>query len=265
MEPLFGEGYHSGFDPQAYLQLIYSGPAESSVTFSFPHLYHHYQRLGTTNNFLNILDVGAGPSIANAISAAPYASEIVLSDYVEDNQKAIQQWMDKDPKAYNWMPYLNHIVVDIEGGKKKDIYEREEKLRSTIKITSCDASTDPVLPTEYMKQYDVVQSLRCLEVACLTRDDYTHALRRLAQLLKPNGTLILYHAERIDSPIPVQYPVGDNWFKYIRLSEEFITESLIAAGFSNITRVGREILPELQETPEDPVKHGFYTATYNNV
>ena len=254
-------GYEE-FEVQAYLKRCYSDATHPNALFCLPHLYNLYQSLGKTNCSLKILDVGAGPSIVYAIIAAPYASEIVLSDYVEGNRKAIQQWVDKDPQAHDWTPYLKHIVVDIEGGEEKDIPPREEKLHSSIKVTSCDVARDPVLPTEYMRQYDMVLSMLCLECACSTRDDYVPMLRRLSQLLKPNGTLVLFHTERIDSQQPVRYCIGGKWFKYIRLWPDFITESLTNAGFRDITRRYRD--PEIQDSPDDPKTYGLYIATYSN-
>ena len=78
------------FEAQAYLKRCYSDGTYPNTVFCLPHLYSLYKSLGKTNRSLQVLDVGAGPStsIAQAISAAPYASEIVLSDYVEDNCKA---------------------------------------------------------------------------------------------------------------------------------------------------------------------------------
>ena len=255
------------FESQAYLKRYYTDQGVTSYPnslFCFTNLYNVYQSLGKTNRSLTILDVGAGPGIAHSISAAPYASEIVLSDYAEGNRKVLQQWVDKDPQAYDWTPYFQHIVVDIEGGEEKDVSAREENLRSSIKaIVPCDARNDPPLSTEYMKQYDVVQSLLALECACSTRDDFVPMLRRLAKLLKPNGTLILYHAERIDSQQPVPYCVGGKWFKYIRLWPDFIFESLTNAGFCDITRQYKDDTDApFQSPPDDPKTYGFYVATY---
>ena len=251
------------FESQAYLKRYYSNQGVTSYpnsVFCFTNLYNIYQSLGKTNHSLTILDVGTGPSIAHSISAAPYASEIVLSDYAEGSRKVLQQWVDKDPQAYDWTPYFQHIVVDIEGGEEKDVPAREENLRSSIKaIVPCDATNDPPLPTEYMKQYDVVQSFMALECACSTRDDFVPILRRLAKLLKPNGTLIIYSTERIDSQQPAQYCLEGKWFKYIRLWPDFILESLTNAGFCDITRQYKDAS---QSPPDDPKSYGFYIATY---
>ena len=175
----------------------------------------------------------------------------------------MRQWLDKDPTAHNWRPFLKHIVVNVEGGTEKDIAVRKEKLRSSIKaVVPCDVNKDPLLPMEHTGKYDVAQSILCLESACQTRDDYVPALRRLACHLECNGKLVLYHVERGDSDQPARYPVGKSWFRDIRLSKEFIMESLKAAGFSNITRASTEIPLEKQEVHDDPMTPAVYTATY---
>ena len=51
--------------------------------FKLKQLHKLYQSYKLTETKLKILDIGTGPVIAHAISAAPYASEIVLSEYTE--------------------------------------------------------------------------------------------------------------------------------------------------------------------------------------
>ena len=263
MNALFGEEYHEKFDTQVYLKQFYTSPTMLFRTFPLPHLYSFYQSLD--NKSLKILEVGAGPTMVHVVSAAPYASEIILSEYTEKNRTAIQQWLDKSADAHDWKPFFKHIIVDVEGGEETDIAAREEMLRSSIKaVIPCDVTKDMPLPTEYMKQYDVVLSILCLECACQTRDDYVPVLKRLAHLLKPDGKLFLYHAERvnIDSSEPAQYPVGGQWYQNIRLSPKFIIESLTAAGFNNISRVSVDIPSLAQPSPHDPLVPALYTATY---
>ena len=195
MELLSGEQYHKGFDTQIYLKTRYSSTSNIFITSPLPYVYHTYKTLGAANKCLKILDVGAGPSISNVISAAPYASEIVLAEYTENNRRALQQWLDRDPEAFDWTTFIKHVVVNVEGGEEKDIAVREDKIRSSIKaVVPCDITKDPLLPQEYMGQYDVVQSMLCIDAAVQTKDEYTMVFKRLSQFLKPNGKLIVYRA-----------------------------------------------------------------------
>jgi len=69
--------------------------------FVMKQLHMFYQSYKTTETKFKILDIGTGPVIFSAISAAPYASEIVLSEYVGTSREALLQWLKNDPKAYD--------------------------------------------------------------------------------------------------------------------------------------------------------------------
>ena len=77
--------------------------------------YHEaFQSLPSSSN-LKVLDYGSGPVIVATISAATKASEIVLSDYLDKNRKALQQWLDGDCAAFDWSPHFRFVVRDLEG------------------------------------------------------------------------------------------------------------------------------------------------------
>ena len=78
-----------------------------------------------------VLDIGSGPTIAYAISAAPYASEIVLSEYTEANRAALLQWLNNDPDAFDW---TQHVVVHLEGKSEEEVPARAELVRKVIKV-----------------------------------------------------------------------------------------------------------------------------------
>ena len=82
--------------------------------FKLNTLHKFYQSYSPTAK-LKILDIGSGPSIASAISAAPYAAEIVLSEYTEANRSTLLQWLNNDPTAFDWTHVFKHVVVDLEG------------------------------------------------------------------------------------------------------------------------------------------------------
>lgn len=263
MELLSGEQYHDGFDTQAYLNSRYSTASHPLFTPHLPHLHNVYKTLGANKN-LKILEVGSGPSISNIISAAPYASEIVLAEYTENNRRVLQQWLDREPQAFDWTTFMKHVVVDVEGGEEKDVAVREERIRSSVKaVIPCDVTKDPLLPQQYIGQYDIVQSMLCLDAACQTEEEYSAAIKRLTQVLKPDGKLILYSVERDTTHLKTGYLVGDKLFECVDISKGFITESLTAIGFSDISRVSMKILPCIAGgNDKDPRTPTLYTATY---
>ena len=200
-------------------------------------LHKFYQSYKSTASKLKILDIGTGPVIAYAISAAPYASEIVLSEYTEANREALLQWLKNDPKAHDWTSFFKHVVVDLEGKSEEEVPIRAELVRKVIKaVVPCDVNSDPPIPAEYVDQYDIVTDFLCLVSACATKEDYVAALVRLCDLLKPGGTIMLYTGE--GKPLvpytPSTYGVGSQTFFDWYLSREFVSKSVEQAGFCDV-------------------------------
>ena len=154
---LFGQDYWDKFNPQDYLRMYYSASNLSPIhLFKLKQAHEFYQSYPSSAK-LKILDVGSGPSIASAISAAPYAAEIVLSEYTEANSSALLQWLNNDPGTFDCTRIFKHIVVDLEGKTEEEIPIRAELVRKVVKsVVPCDAIWDPPIPTEYVDQYDVV-------------------------------------------------------------------------------------------------------------
>ena len=232
---MFGHDYFDKFNPNDYLQTNYSvanlGPFH---LFKLNALHKFYQSYPPSAN-LKILDIGSGPSIANTISAAPYAAEIVLSEYTEANRSALLQWLNNDPSAFDWTHVFKHVVVDLEGKAEEEIPIRTELVRKVVKaVLPCDVNQDPPIATECVNQYDVVTDLLCLPAACGTKEDYKAALVRLHALLKPGGKVVLYTPESEEAQIQASYPVGPHNFFVLRLSRDVIFKSLEHAGFHDV-------------------------------
>ena len=255
----FGEDYHDKFNTQTYLESYFSDLSSEIHLIPLPFIHQFYQSFDSEKN-LKILDFGTGPSIINFISAAPYASEIVLSEYTENNREALRQWLEKHPKAHDFTLFFKYVVVDVEGGEEKDITAREKKLRSTIKaIVPCDVNKDPLLPTQFMGEYDVITSTLCLDGACQSLDDYNAAIKRFSQLLKSGGKIFIFGLEpNTEISDPGMYPVGNEFFHNIRLSKEMIIRALENAKFINIKRVVSEFKTQL--FPDGPRMPVIYTA-----
>ena len=153
-QPLFGESYHSMFNPNSYLQMHYADVKDNPIMSSpMKPVYDFYKSLDATGlgtEGLKILDLGCGPVIANVISAAEFASEIILAEYTELNRKEITKWLDKDLNAHDWTPFFTYIVTEVEGRNIEEIAVREGKLRSAIKaVVPCDLTKDPIVSSEY--------------------------------------------------------------------------------------------------------------------
>ena len=62
--------------------------------------------VNTSHEKTVMAEISGGPCIANMIVASPYVSEIVFSDYLQQNLTEVKLWQRKDPTAYDWSPYL---------------------------------------------------------------------------------------------------------------------------------------------------------------
>ena len=232
--------------------------------FKLKRLHEFYQSYLSTAK-LKILEIGTGPSIANIISAAPYAAEIVLSEYTEANRSALLQWLNNDPNAFDWTHVFKYIVVDLEGKTEEVI--QAELVRKVVKaVVPCDVTQDPPIPNEYVDQYDVVTDFLCLVSVCAMTEDYTAALVRLHTLLKPGGKVVLYSSETDNTQTPVSYPVGPLYYFGLCLSRDVIFKSLEQAGFCDVKRVAltREHFGLPDDFQPNVVAFSFITASKTN-
>ena len=264
---MFGEDYCDKFNPEDYFQAYYGvtnlGPIH---LFKLKQVHEFYQSYPSSAK-LRILDIGSGPIVANIISAAPYAAEIVLSEYTDANRSALLQWLSKDPNAFDWTHVFEHIVIDLEGKTKEEVPIRAELVRKVIKaVVPCDANKNPPIPMQYVDQYDIVTDFLCLVSACATTEDYTAALVRLHALLKSGGKIVLYTPEYGNTLAPVSYPVGPHNFFDLPLSKDEIFKSLEQAGFCDIQRSAktREDLGFPDDFEPEVVAFSFITASKMN-
>ena len=140
-------------------------------------------------------------------------------------------------------------------------------MRKVVKaVVPCDANRDPLIPTEYVDQYDIVTDFLCLVTACATTEDYTAALVRLHALLKSGGKIVLYTSESENTLTPVSYPVGPYQFFDLPLTWDVILKSLEQAGFGEIKRMAktREEVGLPDDIVPDVVAFSFITASKMN-
>ncbi|XP_013405862.1 indolethylamine N-methyltransferase-like [Lingula anatina] len=99
-----GEDYDGLFEPNAYLNTLYSdfvtgGPTASEITGALDY-YHSLYSVGKIKG-QRLLDVGTGPSIFNLISISKYFEEIYLSDFSAHNREVLEKWWKKE-KISDW-------------------------------------------------------------------------------------------------------------------------------------------------------------------
>ena len=175
-----------------------------------------------------MLDYGCGPVLANVISAAKVATEIVLAEYTEEGRSAVQQWLKKDPNAFDWSPYCKYIVQTLEDGSVHEAKLREKRLRDIVKaVVPCDIALDPPIETGYEGPYDVV--ICCLSIGNVskTNEDFDKEIRRIATLVKSGKHLLMYLVESKDmNECYVHYSIGDKKYTEMKVDHPFVQTTL---------------------------------------
>ena len=257
-DALYGASYHTGFDTSAFLRTFHDDSYTHQRNFMLKCFHEAFQSLPSG---LSVLDYGTGPTLCLAISSVTKASEIVLSDYTEANRSALRQWLNEDPTAYDWSPYFDYVVRELEGREESEVKERQKMVRNAVKaVVHCDLSQDCPIEEGFDRQYDVVTSSLCVCAAVQTHEEYRQGFAKLGKLVKPGGTMMIYEAERIKNCIGV-YPVENTNFRYVGVTSEFAVQALKDAGFTNITVQRTTIAPNLRKDSPDRTGYIFLMGT----
>ena len=250
---LKGEDYHSQFSAAGYLRNFTERTERSGHSKLGGRMlhtlkcYHNvFQSLPNAAG-LRVLDFGSGPTVFAAISAATKASEIVLSDYVEDNRRAIQEWLDRGRGAFDWSPHFSYVVQGLEGKSESEIEDRQDKVRALVKaVVHCDLTQDQPIEVGHHQPYDVVMASLVLNAVSQNCQEYKMYMVRLGQLVKPGGLLIVYSVETKKETTGF-YSVGDMKFKYIGVTSQFMVDVMKDAGFCNVV-VDRRLYSSRSDT-----------------
>lgn len=98
--------------------------------------------------------------------------------------------------GHDWSKYIKYVVRDLEGESSEDAEEkREQELRDKItEITSCNIRAESFLDSQ-VKQFDVIHTNLCLEIACESMEEFSKCLAKLGELLKPGGYFVMLTAK----------------------------------------------------------------------
>jgi len=228
---------YAHFNARHYLHQRYPGDIfETEANANFPQhwimpcyhrFYQQFHKEWDTSTAI-LLDLGGGPCIHCQISAAPFVAKIYHSDYVESCRDEVLMWKNKDPNAYDWSPYFEHVVNTLEGHNDPNaVTKRMEMLRSKIEdVLFCDIRHATIVPEIGAGKVDIVVSNACIENVVKSVGEYEGILQRIKNLLNPKGFFLtmanlgcsFYH---IDGKRYPSYPI----------TEENIMESLQKVGF----------------------------------
>ena len=186
------------FDARRYLKERYQSPEQRGpplkYCFSFFNKYH----INWDPTKAVLLELGGGPSLQIAITAAPFVANIVHSDFEASCNKEVQLWVDRSPDAFSWTPVAEYAMKHCELVTESEVdlhavTEREEELRRKISaVTHCDVNKENVgLAPAVIPDggFDVVVACGCLTPAVRTQEEFVKSLKNIHGVMKEGGYL----------------------------------------------------------------------------
>jgi hypothetical protein len=136
-----------------------------------------------------ILFFGTGPTLHHVFLSAGRASEIHLADYLPQNLAAIARWLQRDPGAHDWRPFVRY-TLECEGRAAPtdaELAEREELTRAKVtRLVEADAGD----PEPVAERYGTVVSAYCADSATADRATWETYMRHIAGRVRPGGVFI---------------------------------------------------------------------------
>ena len=93
----------------------------------------------------------------------------------------------------------------------------------------------------------------CLEVASQTPHEYKQGMRKLAALVKPGGSLIIYGVQDNSTGF---YTVGDVSFKVLCVTSDLAVEAMRDAGITGIS------VEKIKDVPVSVLKTGVRVLSF---
>ena len=188
----------SRFDARRYLMERYQFPEQRAsplrYCFSFFNRYH----VNWDPAKSALLELGGGPSLQIAITAAPFVASIVHSDFQDSCNREVQLWVDRSPDAFNWTPVAEYAMKHCENAIESEVNphavaEREEELRRKISaVIHCDLNKEDVgLDPAVIPDggFDVIIACSSLTPAVRTQEEFVNALTNVRGIMKQGGYL----------------------------------------------------------------------------
>ncbi|XP_065907791.1 nicotinamide N-methyltransferase-like [Dysidea avara] len=195
MEERFNDAkkYMKEFLPLSVLEentpMLASSLISPSTAQYFHNFYQQYHKEWDNSTAL-LLELGGGPCIYSYVSAVPHVAKIYHSDYVKANLDEVSMWKNKDPDAFDWSPYFKHVVQKLEGRTSScAVLEREDKLRSLLRLIPCDIKADVIAPAVTIP-VDILSSSFCLGSSYDTLEEYKVGLKKVYDMITPNGFFV---------------------------------------------------------------------------
>lgn len=173
---------------------------------------------------LVVAEIGSGPTISHIIPVAPYAKEIHMYEYLSQNRREIEKWLNREEGAHNWSPFIDY-TLRCEGNlmpNSEDIKIREDEIREKIKLVEeLDLGDNRSLEKIERKNYDFVVSAYCADSATDNKETWVQYMRYIASFVAPMGTLMLASLKKAKL-----YVVGGKYFPSANIDEYDLRKAL---------------------------------------
>jgi NNMT/PNMT/TEMT family len=225
---------HASFDtdwvPKEYLADYYSSvePDELDTIAFFVDAMRH------ASPGEPVLYFGTGPTLHHVFLAAGRASEIHLGDYLRENLREIERWLERDPDAHDWRPFVRY-TLECEGlaaPTDAEVTQREELTRAKVtRLVEVDARHAAPLS----ERYGTVVSAYCADSATADRATWETYMHHIAGLVRPGGTFITAALRRSQG-----YLVGGKSFPSANIDEDDL-HAVLEPSFDRRTVEVREL------------------------
>lgn len=177
--------FDTDWEPAAYLDGYYRTVEPDEVaTIAF-----FVEALRGAERDRPVLFFGVGPTLHHVFAAAEIASEIHLGDYLPGNLAEIRRWLDRDPHAHDWRPFVRH-TLRCEGNPDPtdaEVTAREDLTRKKVTdLVLVDARHPRPLP----RSYPTVISAYCADSATADRTEWAAFMRHITGLVEPGGLFV---------------------------------------------------------------------------
>jgi hypothetical protein len=113
-----------------------------------------------------VLLFGVGPTLHHVFLTGDVAAEIHLAEYLPANLREIQRWLDAEPDAHDWRPFVEYTLRSegISAPTADQVHDREGLVRQKVTtLLPGDArSPAPLSARGYPSYHTVISVLRRL-------------------------------------------------------------------------------------------------------
>ncbi|XP_056398601.1 nicotinamide N-methyltransferase-like [Hyla sarda] len=222
--------YHvHAFDSRLLLETYFSdkeelGFIEDALRFPMMKLHSIFTQGHVKGD--SLIDISLGSAIHHLYSACGFFKEITLLRVTETCVMELNKWRDARTGAFDWS-HTTNILTSILGDLEKSL-DPETKLKAAMKpILRCDLNKENLIDPEIVPQADCVITGCLLDVISEDESDYKRNLKKIVNLVKPGGYLMLFGILNT-----TYFMVGEEKFYAFKYNEKFAREALIDEGLS---------------------------------